>query len=92
MVYVATKSLLRRRIAVMSHPQASLLVDCDATQEHIAVPSQDAAAAVAAGGSPFERATFRYTPLLAWVGLLNVWLHSAASKALFCTADLAAGW
>lgn len=52
----------------------------------------DAAAAVAAGGSPFERATFRYTPLLAWAALPNVWVHPAAGKLLFCAADIAAGW
>ena len=52
----------------------------------------DAAAAVAAGGSPFERATFRYTPLLAWAALPNIWVHPAAGKLLFCAADLAAAW
>ncbi len=52
----------------------------------------DAAAAVATGGSPFRRATYRYTPLLAWVSLPNVWLHPAAGKLIFCGADLLAGW
>lgn len=52
----------------------------------------DAAAAVSRGGSPFDRATYRYTPLLAWAVLPNVWLHSAFGKLLFCLADIVAGW
>lgn len=52
----------------------------------------EAATAVAAGGSPFQRATYRYTPLLAWALLPNVWVHPAAGKLLFCGADLCAGW
>lgn len=52
----------------------------------------DAAAAVAAGGSPFERRTFRYTPLLAWAALPNVWLHRVCGKVLFAAADILAGW
>jgi len=47
---------------------------------------------VAAGGSPFDRATYRYTPLLAWLLLPNDWLHPASGKLLFCAADLLAGW
>lgn len=52
----------------------------------------DAAAALSHGGSPFDRATYRYTPLLAWVTLPNVWLHPAFGKLLFCVADIIAGW
>ena len=52
----------------------------------------DGARLVAAGGSPFDRATYRYTPLLAWALLPNVWLHPGAGKALFCAADLLAAW
>lgn len=52
----------------------------------------DAAAALLQGGSPFDRATYRYTPLLAWVVLPNVWLHSAFGKLLFSLADVVAGW
>lgn len=47
---------------------------------------------MAAGRSPFERSTFRYTPLLAALLLPNVALHSAAGKLLFCAADLFAAW
>ena len=52
----------------------------------------DGARLVAAGGSPFDRATYRYTPLLAWALLPNVWLHPAAGKLLFCAADVLAAW
>ena len=52
----------------------------------------DGARHVAAGGSPFDRATYRYTPLLAWLMLPNIWLHPAAGKLLFCAADLVAAW
>ncbi|KAI9329885.1 GPI mannosyltransferase 1-like protein [Obelidium mucronatum] len=47
---------------------------------------QDAARLVAGGRSPFGRATFRYTPLLAWL------LAAANGKALFCASDVAAAW
>jgi phosphatidylinositol glycan class M len=50
----------------------------------------DAAAAIAAGGSPFDRATYRYTPLLAMALLPNGWLGKAWGKAMFCAADLLA--
>ena len=52
----------------------------------------DGARHVAAGGSPFARATYRYTPLLAWLMLPNIWVHPAAGKLLFCAADLVAAW
>ncbi|KAK9824502.1 hypothetical protein WJX72_010922 [[Myrmecia] bisecta] len=48
----------------------------------------DAAKFVAGGGSPFERSTYRYTPLLAWLLLGNIWLHPAWGKLLFCAADV----
>jgi phosphatidylinositol glycan class M len=51
----------------------------------------DAAALAWRGGSPYDRATFRYPPMLAWLLVPNVavaWF----GKALFCAADLAAGW
>lgn len=57
----------------------------------------DAARAVSRGLSPYSRATYRYTPLLAWIlqptsrsGKDGSWFHSG--KALFAVSDIVAGW
>jgi phosphatidylinositol glycan class M len=58
----------------------------------------DAARAVSrrSFSSPYDRATYRYTPLLAWIllptsfGQGTWWFHSG--KALFALSDLVAGW
>ena len=51
----------------------------------------DGAELVWRGRSPFERPTYRYTPLLALVLTPNVWAHPAWGKLLFAAADLAVG-
>ena len=48
----------------------------------------DAAAHVAGGGSPFARKTYRYTPLAAYVCLVNPWVHPLACKFIFVAFDL----
>jgi phosphatidylinositol glycan class M len=57
----------------------------------------DAARSVFFGRSPYDRATYRYTPLLSWLllptawsGKNGLWFHSG--KALFALSDLVAGW
>ena len=51
----------------------------------------DAAELIWHGRSPFERSTYRYTPLLALVLTPNVWLHHGWGKLLFAAIDVAIG-
>lgn len=52
----------------------------------------DAAAFVARGRSPYERSTYRYTPLLAWLLVPNVFLHPMWGKLVFVLGDVISGW
>ncbi|EFR04518.1 GPI mannosyltransferase 1 [Nannizzia gypsea CBS 118893] len=59
----------------------------------------DAAKFVSEGQSPYERATYRYTPLLAWILLPTTWTSFGGQqvwfsfgKALFAVSDIIAGW
>jgi phosphatidylinositol glycan class M len=46
---------------------------------------------MARGESPYERDTYRYSPLIAAALLPNVWVHPVWGKVLFCGGDLLAG-
>jgi phosphatidylinositol glycan class M len=55
----------------------------------------DAARFVSQGRSPYDRDTYRYTPLLAWILVPTSWGGPAwmlFGKALFAIADIVAGW
>lgn len=55
----------------------------------------DAARYVSRGRSPYQRETYRYTPLLAWLLLPTAWPGAAwfsFGKVVFAVADIVAGW
>lgn len=60
----------------------------------------DAARFTHRGASPYDRETYRYTPLLAWLllptawneSLSPAWLWFSLGKVVFALADLLAGW
>lgn len=51
----------------------------------------DAGALLISGHSPYERTTFRYTPVLALIASLNQMVHPVAAKLFFCCCDGAVG-
>lgn len=54
----------------------------------------DAARFTAHGHSPYDRETYRYTPLLAWMLLPTSWSSTwfSLGKVLFAIGDIVAGW
>ncbi|CAI5736851.1 unnamed protein product [Peronospora farinosa] len=52
----------------------------------------DAAREMMEGNSPFERTTYRYTPVLAFLLLPNIYVHQEFGKLLFVGCDLLVGY
>ncbi|KAJ8545698.1 hypothetical protein K7X08_018281 [Anisodus acutangulus] len=52
----------------------------------------DAAALVAAGKSPYERSTYRYSPLIAFLLVPNSFIHPSWGKFIFSASDLLVGF
>uniref|UniRef100_M0ZMR1 GPI mannosyltransferase I n=1 Tax=Solanum tuberosum TaxID=4113 RepID=M0ZMR1_SOLTU len=52
----------------------------------------DAAALVAAGKSPYQRSTYRYSPLIAFLLVPNSFIHPSWGKFIFSASDLLVGF
>jgi phosphatidylinositol glycan class M len=51
----------------------------------------DAATYVYKGGSPYQRHTYRYTPLISYICLVNNYIHPLAAKFVWSIADIIVG-
>lgn len=88
--YLVLATILRLLLIAYSHIQDNLLkvkyTDIDYSV------FTDGAYYVSQGRSPFLRYTYRYTPLLAWLMLPNIYLFRDFGKILFSVLDLFCGY
>ncbi|CEM15002.1 unnamed protein product [Vitrella brassicaformis CCMP3155] len=84
LIYGAAIGIHAALIAWGLHQDKTLSVPYTDIDYHV---FSDAARHLYEGASPYERETYRYTPLLAWLLVPVVW-HPLFGKALFCLANL----
>ncbi|ONK65742.1 uncharacterized protein A4U43_C06F460 [Asparagus officinalis] len=91
---------LRRTILISAILRLALIVYGEWQDSHMVVRYtdidysvfSDAADLVLKGNSPFERSTYRYSPLLAFLLVPNSLIHRSWGKFLFSSADLLVGF
>jgi len=88
-VFLAAAALRLALIVFGEWQDANLEVAYTDVDYHV---FSDAARMIKQGGSPYDRPTYRYTPLLAWGLLPNISFHPAWGKTVFSVFDLVVGW
>ncbi|KAK4094446.1 glycosyltransferase family 50 [Purpureocillium lilacinum] len=84
--------------SALKYTDIDYLVFTDAARYLVSSPASpsSSSAGFSSSASPYQRDTYRYTPLLAWLLLPTTlapqWLFFSFGKVVFALADLLAGW